>query len=66
MASHNPADDGPHPGVGGLANSIGSVREVVSRILSEPRASGIVTTTPGRMAVSDVESLAEIVHSLVI
>lgn len=48
-----------------LANSIGSSREVVTRILGDLRRSGIVATTPGRVTVLDVERLSGIVHGLV-
>ena len=36
-----------------LANSVGSVREVVARILAELRAEGLVRTSPGRIEILD-------------
>jgi CRP/FNR family transcriptional regulator len=52
-----------HPGAGGrltafvnqqdLANSVGSVREVVARILAEFRAERLVRTSPGRVELLD-------------
>jgi CRP/FNR family transcriptional regulator len=36
-----------------LANSVGSVREVVARVLAELRAEGIVRTSPGRVEILD-------------
>jgi len=36
-----------------LANSVGSVREVVARILAELRAEGLVRTSPGRVEILD-------------
>lgn len=36
-----------------LANSVGSVREVVARVLAELRAEGLVRTTPGRVEILD-------------
>ena len=36
-----------------LANSVGSVREVVARVLAELRAEGLVLTSPGRVEILD-------------
>jgi CRP/FNR family cyclic AMP-dependent transcriptional regulator len=36
-----------------LANSVGSVREVVARVLAEFRAEGLVRTSPGRVQILD-------------
>jgi CRP/FNR family transcriptional regulator, cyclic AMP receptor protein len=36
-----------------LANSVGSVREVVARVLAELRGDGIVRTSPGRVEILD-------------
>jgi CRP/FNR family transcriptional regulator len=36
-----------------LANSVGSVREVVARILQELRAASLVRTSPGRIEILD-------------
>jgi CRP/FNR family transcriptional regulator len=36
-----------------LANSVGSVREVVARVLAELRAEGLVRTSPGRVEILD-------------
>ncbi|HEU5256989.1 MAG TPA: Crp/Fnr family transcriptional regulator [Vicinamibacterales bacterium] len=36
-----------------LANSVGSVREVVARVLAELRAEGLVRTSPGRVEIID-------------
>lgn len=36
-----------------LANSVGSVREVVARVLAELRAEGLVRTWPGRVEILD-------------
>ena len=36
-----------------LANSVGSVREVVARIHAELRAEGLVRTSPGRVEILD-------------
>jgi CRP/FNR family transcriptional regulator, cyclic AMP receptor protein len=36
-----------------LANSVGSAREVVARVLAELRAEGIVLTSPGRVEILD-------------
>ena len=36
-----------------LANSVGSVREVVARVLAELRAEGLVRTSPGRVEIVD-------------
>ena len=36
-----------------LANSVGSVREVVARILHELRAAALVRTSPGRVEILD-------------
>jgi CRP/FNR family transcriptional regulator, cyclic AMP receptor protein len=36
-----------------LANSVGSVREVVARVLAELRAEGLVRTSPGRVQILD-------------
>lgn len=36
-----------------LANSVGSVREVVARVLAEFRAEGLVRTSPGRVEILD-------------
>jgi CRP/FNR family transcriptional regulator, cyclic AMP receptor protein len=48
-----------------LADSVGSVREVVSRVLSELRDRGIVSTRPGRIHLDDPGRLIEIVQGLV-
>jgi CRP/FNR family transcriptional regulator len=36
-----------------LANSVGSVREVVARVLAELRSQGLVRTSPGRVEILD-------------
>jgi DNA-binding transcriptional regulator LsrR (DeoR family) len=36
-----------------LANSVGSVREVVARVLAELRSEGLVRTSPGRIDILD-------------
>lgn len=48
-----------------LADSIGSVREVVSGHLGYLRREGIVSTSRGRIRVNDPERLAAILHGLV-
>lgn len=48
-----------------LADSIGSVREVVTGHLGHLRRAGIVSTTRGRIRVDDPERLAAILHGLV-
>jgi CRP/FNR family transcriptional regulator, cyclic AMP receptor protein len=50
----------------GLAASIGSSREVVSRALRQLRDAGIVETAPGRTLILDPVRLAEIVRTFVI
>ena len=41
-----------------LANSVGSVREVVARVLAEFRAERLVRTSPGRVEILDPEQLS--------
>jgi CRP/FNR family cyclic AMP-dependent transcriptional regulator len=48
-----------------LAESIGSVREVISRAVAELRREGIVGTGPGLVKVLDIECLASIVDGLI-
>lgn len=48
-----------------LAHSIGSTREVVTRLLGELRRAGILTTSPGRISVEDPQRLSAIVRGLV-
>lgn len=48
-----------------LAESIGSAREVVSRILGELRRSGIINASPGVLSVLELERLAAIVEGLI-
>ncbi|MHB8611906.1 MAG: Crp/Fnr family transcriptional regulator [Candidatus Dormibacteraceae bacterium] len=50
----------------GLADSIGSSREVMSRALRDFRAEGILETTPGLIRVLDPSRLAAIVRTFVI
>jgi CRP/FNR family transcriptional regulator len=45
-----------------LADGVGTVREVVARILRDFRAAGIVATTPGRISILDPTRLAAIVR----
>ena len=47
-----------------LADSIGSTREVVTRIVSDLRRSGVVVTSPGRIRVLDAGRLCEIVRGV--
>lgn len=48
-----------------LAESIGSAREVVSRVLGDLRRSGVISTAPGVVSVLNVERLAAIVEGLI-
>jgi len=48
-----------------LAESIGSAREVVSRILGELRRSGVINASPGVLSVLELERLAAIVEGLI-
>jgi CRP/FNR family transcriptional regulator len=48
-----------------LADSIGSVREVITGHLGELRRAGIVSTSRGRIRVNDPERLAATLHGLV-
>lgn len=45
----------------GLADSVGTVREVVARVLRAFREEGLIATTPGSIRILDVERLAAIV-----
>ena len=47
-----------------LADSIGSAREVVTRIIRDLRRSGVVDTSPGRIRVLDAPRLSLIVRGL--
>ncbi len=47
-----------------LADSIGSTREVVSRIIGDLRRRGVLVTSPRRTRVTDVTQLSWIVHGL--
>lgn len=47
-----------------LADSIGSTREVVTRLLGDLRRSGLVVTSPGRVRVVDATRLSEIVRGV--
>jgi CRP-like cAMP-binding protein len=47
-----------------LADSIGSSREVVSRILADLRRRRLVVTSRGQIRVTDVTRLSWIVHGL--
>jgi CRP-like cAMP-binding protein len=47
-----------------LAESIGSTREVVTRILGHLRRAGVVVTSPGRVRVVDAERLSLIVRGV--
>jgi CRP-like cAMP-binding protein len=47
-----------------LADSIGSAREVVTRILGDLRRSGVVATSPGRIRVLNAPRLSLIVRGL--
>jgi CRP/FNR family transcriptional regulator len=56
LASSRSLSDGPltaHVSQQDLANSVGSVREVVARILAEFRAERLVRTSPGRVEILD-------------
>jgi CRP/FNR family transcriptional regulator, anaerobic regulatory protein len=46
-----------------LAAELGSVREVVSRILEDLRAQGIVVLDRGKICVSDVQALEKLIRS---
>lgn len=48
-----------------LADSIGSTREVVTRIVGDLRRSGVITTSPRRIRVLDPGRLSRIVRGLV-
>jgi CRP/FNR family cyclic AMP-dependent transcriptional regulator len=48
-----------------LADSIGSTREVVSRIVGDLRRRGLLITSPRQIRVADVSQLCWIVHGLV-
>jgi CRP/FNR family transcriptional regulator, cyclic AMP receptor protein len=48
-----------------LADSIGSTREVVSRIVGDLRRRGLLTTSPRQIRVTDVTRVSWIVHGLV-
>ena len=48
-----------------MASSIGSSREVVTRLLGELRQAGIVETAPGAIEIVDAERLSAIVHGYV-
>jgi CRP-like cAMP-binding protein len=48
-----------------LAESIGSAREVVSRVLGELRRSGVINASPGVLSVLELERLAAIVEGLI-
>lgn len=48
-----------------LADSIGSTREVVTRIVGELRRSGVVATSPRRIKVVDPTRLSRIVRGLI-
>jgi CRP/FNR family transcriptional regulator, cyclic AMP receptor protein len=47
-----------------LADSIGSTREVVSRLVGDLRRRGLLVTSPGQIRVVDVSQLSWIVHGL--
>ena len=47
-----------------LADSIGSAREVVSRVIGDLRRLGIVATSPGRIRVCDAARLSQIVRGI--
>src|SRR5262245_51902723 len=56
LAASRPAASGPLTALVGqqdLANSVGSVREVVARVLAELRAEHLVRTSPGRVEILD-------------
>jgi CRP/FNR family cyclic AMP-dependent transcriptional regulator len=56
LAASRPADDGRLAVLVNqqeLANSVGSVREVVARVLHELRAASLVRTSPGRVEILD-------------
>jgi CRP/FNR family cyclic AMP-dependent transcriptional regulator len=56
LAASRPASDGRLTALVNqqdLANSVGSVREVVARVLRELRAAGLVRTSPGRVDILD-------------
>ncbi len=56
LAASRPASDGRLTALVNqqdLANSVGSVREVVARILHELRAASLVRTSPGRVVILD-------------
>lgn len=45
-----------------LADSVGTVREVVARVLREFRDEGLVHTEPSRIVITDPDGLAAIVE----
>jgi len=45
----------------GLADAVGTVREVVARILRDFRVEGLVATVPGRIKILDADRLAAII-----
>ncbi len=45
----------------GLADGVGTVREVVARVLRRFREEGLITTTPGHIRIVDAERLAAII-----
>jgi CRP/FNR family cyclic AMP-dependent transcriptional regulator len=56
LAASRPASDGRLTALVNqqdLANSVGSVREVVARVLHELRAASLVRTSPGRVEILD-------------
>ena len=56
LAASRPAGPGPLTALVSqqdLANSVGSVREVVARVLADLRAEGLVRTSPGRVDILD-------------
>jgi CRP/FNR family transcriptional regulator, cyclic AMP receptor protein len=61
LAASRPASDGrlaPLVNQQDLANGVGSVREVVARVLRELRAASLVRTSPGRVEILDPVKLS--------
>jgi CRP/FNR family cyclic AMP-dependent transcriptional regulator len=61
LAASRPADRGrlaAHVSQQDLANSVGSVREVVARVLHELRAASLIRTSPGRVEILDPVTLS--------
>lgn len=63
LAGEGPGGEGLEASVTqqGLADGVGTVREVVARILHDFRGEGLVTTTPGHIQILDADRLAAVI-----